>query len=157
MGMTNSKPILCLDFDGVLHSYASGWKGADVIPDPPVPGAMDFIMRASNRFRIVIHSSRSSQPGGEKAMKHWLWHCMMHELDGLFEKTLIEAIYSDIEWSLTKPPAFVTIDDRSITFDGTFPVIGDLLKFKPWFKRENGTAEKQKVLSKALDHVRKIQ
>lgn len=29
------KPILCLDFDGVIHSYASGWKGADVIPDPP--------------------------------------------------------------------------------------------------------------------------
>jgi hypothetical protein len=32
------KPILCLDFDGVLHSYTSGWKGAAVIPDPPVPG-----------------------------------------------------------------------------------------------------------------------
>ena len=29
------KPILCLDFDGVVHSYTSGWKGADVIPDPP--------------------------------------------------------------------------------------------------------------------------
>lgn len=31
-------PILCLDFDGVCHSYTSGWKGAAVIPDPAVPG-----------------------------------------------------------------------------------------------------------------------
>ena len=33
----NRKPILCLDFDGVIHSYISGWKGADVIPDPLKP------------------------------------------------------------------------------------------------------------------------
>ena len=32
------KPIVVLDFDGVIHSYKSGWKGADVIPDEPVPG-----------------------------------------------------------------------------------------------------------------------
>ncbi len=43
------KPILCLDFDGVIHSYTSGWKGADVIPDPPVEGAMQFIWDATEQ------------------------------------------------------------------------------------------------------------
>ena len=62
------KPILCLDFDGVIHSYTSGWKGADVIPDPPVDGALDFLERASAHFDVQIFSSRSNQPGGIEAM-----------------------------------------------------------------------------------------
>ena len=73
------KPILCLDFDGVVHSYESGWKGAAVIPDPPVPGAIDFIRNAVEEFRVAIFSSRSNQPGGLDAMKYWL---RLHMLDG---------------------------------------------------------------------------
>src|SRR5271156_1345745 len=67
-----AKPILCLDFDGVIHSYSSGWKGADVIPDPPVAGAMQFIRDALEHFRVAIFSSRSNQPGGLDAMKDYI-------------------------------------------------------------------------------------
>lgn len=66
------KPILCLDFDGVIHSYNSGWKGAAVIPDPPVPGALQFIAEALETFEVHIFSSRSHQWGGRRAMKRWL-------------------------------------------------------------------------------------
>lgn len=66
------KPILCLDFDGVIHSYSSGWQGAAVIPDAPVTGAMRFIWDATDHFRVAIYSSRSGQRGGIKAMQRWL-------------------------------------------------------------------------------------
>src|SRR5271163_3111820 len=66
------KQILCLDFDGVIHSYTSGWKGADVISDPPVPGAIAFMLSALIYFKVVIFSSRSHQRGGTDAMRRWL-------------------------------------------------------------------------------------
>jgi hypothetical protein len=68
------RPILCLDFDGVIHSYTSGWKGAAVIPDAPVPGALEFIHEALEQFEVHIFSSRSHQWGGKRAMKRWLIH-----------------------------------------------------------------------------------
>ena len=123
------KPILCLDFDGVLHSYTSGWKGADVIPDPPVPGAIEFIQRAVEHFRVAIFSSRSHQPGGIDAMKDWL--CVNTEI-GFRDKP---AWIDQIEWPTEKPLALVTIDDRAITFTGTWPAIESLLTFQPWNRK----------------------
>ena len=34
-----------------------------------------------------------------------------------------------------KPPAFLTLDDRALTFDGTWPDITTLQEFKPWNKK----------------------
>lgn len=127
------KPILCLDFDGVIHSYSSGWKGADVIPDPPVPGALAFLREAVKHFRVAIFSSRSGLPGGGPAMRTWLGHHILKE----------EAItdlgdppwFAAIEWPTQKPPAFVTIDDRAITFTGKWPSMEELKAFKPWNKK----------------------
>lgn len=122
-----SKPILCLDFDGVLHSYTSGWKGADVIPDPPVLGAIGFLREAVKHFRVAIFSSRSGQEGGIRAMQQWL--ATHADKDGAM--TLWEI---DIEWPTEKPSAMVTIDDRALTFTGKWPSIETLLAFKPWNK-----------------------
>lgn len=127
------KPILCLDFDGVLHSYTSGWQGATVIADPPTEGAMRFLCKASEHFRIAVYSSRSNRPGGIAAMQVWLSrHFREYRIYGSIRE---DKILAEIEWPTEKPTAFVTIDDRAITFTGTWPTIETLLAFKPWNKQ----------------------
>ena len=120
-----SRKILCVDFDGVIHSYTSGWKGVDNIPDQPVRGALQWIRSVleNEEYAIYIYSSRSKDPEGIEAMKAWLLH------NGL------EAPYLNlIEFPDKKPPAYLTIDDRAITFRGTFPSKLELDNFRPWNK-----------------------
>jgi len=64
---------ICLDFDGVLHRYDSGWQGVRVIPDPPTDGAIDFLLQLlAEGWDVAIFSTRSTQWGGRRAMKRWL-------------------------------------------------------------------------------------
>lgn len=66
-------PIICLDFDGVIHSYKSKWKGPRIIPDPPVDGAFEMMIRyLTAGFDVVVFSSRSSAFGGRWAMARWM-------------------------------------------------------------------------------------
>ncbi len=133
--MTDFKPILCLDWDGVVHSYTSGWKGADVISDPPVYGALDFIYEALEHFDVHIYSSRSNQPGGVVAMQDALrnWAVSMI-VDGHFSDDPMLCFLGCIKWPTEKPPAMVTIDDRALTFKGVWPSMQELKDFKPWNK-----------------------
>ena len=117
---------ICIDFDGVLHSYTSPWAGADRVLDPPVDGAIEWLREliAAEKFRPMIYSSRSDQEGGVKAMKLWLMD------NGL---TLEEL--EQLEFPTTKPSPFLTIDDRAVCFEGEFPSLQAMSDFKPWNKR----------------------
>ncbi|GEP06838.1 hypothetical protein [Methylobacterium oxalidis] len=125
-------PILCLDFDGVIHGYQSGWQGAAIVPDPPVPGAIEFLHGAVERFQVAIFSSRSGQPGGIEAMKGWL---AMHVHAAIDDRREAEHVLGLIQWPVAKPPALVTIDDRAITFTGTWPSLDEIAAFQPWNKK----------------------
>ena len=116
------KPILCLDFDGVIHSYSSGWKGAEVIQDEPVTGAFEAIEKYLEHFSVHIYSSRSNTLKSIDAMIKWF-------IDNGFERI------DELTFPLEKPPAFVTIDDRAITFTGIWPSVEDIKKFKPWNRK----------------------
>jgi hypothetical protein len=125
------KPILCLDFDGVLHAYTSGWRGAANIPDPPVPGAFTFLREAVQLFTVAIYSSRSQQPGGIAAMQAWLGEWARRELPPGADLGFLD----EITWPSEKPPAFVSLDDRAITFTGEWPSPESLRAFRPWHQR----------------------
>lgn len=138
------KPILCLDFDGVLHSYSSGWKGADVIPDPPTPGMAAFLDKAVEVFDVQIFSSRSHQPGGVDAMKAFIWDALAHHFDCPFagdprglERAL--AVRDAISYPTEKPPAMVSIDDRALCFTGNWSDFDPkhLKEFQPWNKSKS--------------------
>jgi hypothetical protein len=122
-----SKPILCLDFDGVVHSYTSGWKGARNIPDPPVPGALNFIAEAIEEgWDVVIHSSRARHWGGIGAMRSWLMKHAGNQWDTMGPS------FCDVRFVRWKPPAVVTLDDRAVQFTGIWPSAKGLRMFKPW-------------------------
>lgn len=126
--MSKSKPILCLDFDGVCHSYASGWKGIDVIPDPPVEGLFEFLEKASKEFTINIYSTRSHQASGIEAMKAWFYEWFARK----YGKESIPSF--ELVFPKRKPPAFVSLDDRVLPFNGEWPNIDILINFKSWNK-----------------------
>lgn len=126
------KPILCLDFDGVVNSYVSGWKGARTIPDPPVEGALIFMDEALEKgWDVVIHSSRAAYWGGKSAMRRWL----KFHADAMWYDSPGRLGLENVRFTRFKPSAIVTIDDRAITFTGQFTELDTLRKFKPWNKK----------------------
>lgn len=134
-----SKPVLSVDFDGVIHQYTTKWQGADVIPDPPVPEALEFLEEACIAgFDVHIFSTRNAQDGGIKAMQDWMIHWWNSELQPETDKdkAIIEGfVRLQLKWPTTKPPAQVMIDDRAFRFEGTWPSISELKLFKPWNKK----------------------
>lgn len=118
-----NRKIVVLDFDGVIHSYKSGWQGATIIPDDPVPHVVNAIIEYLQVFDVAVLSSRSSQPGGIEAMRNW------------FEKHFGTEFKDAVQWPTEKPPAWITIDDRTWpAWDGVFPTVEQIENFKPWHK-----------------------
>lgn len=123
------KPIVCIDFDGVIHSYTSGWKGVSNIPDPPVPGAIAALMAFLDAgFEVAIFSARSKSLRGRWAMKDWMSNAIAdywvgESLDpGVRRRVMGQAVDSvdDFSWPWFKPSAVVTIDDRAMCFNGNW-------------------------------------
>lgn len=106
------------DFDGVIHSYVSGWKGVDIIEDPPVPGIKEAIsdMRAAG-YKVIVCSSRCLNIGGQEAVEKYLQD----------NEIIVDGVTG------AKVPAIVYIDDRAICFNGHPETLLEKVKsFKTW-------------------------
>ena len=118
---------ICIDFDGVIHSYVQPWVGATIIPDPAVYGAFDFIKRCiADGYTVAVFSSRSRYQDGIDAMRKWF---IEHGLD---EETL-----HLIQFPVEKIPAVIYIDDRGFCFRGEWPNAHFLKTFRPWNRADD--------------------
>ena len=134
--MSDFKPTLCIDFDGVIHSYEKGWQNG-VIYGTVVPGFFEWVERVRDHFTLVIYSSRSKDDAGVTAMSLWL-HAQRNQWikDG-GERHPTKPL--EIQFAHVKPSAWLTIDDRAIQFQGDWsdPALsaGAMRLFKPWNTR----------------------
>lgn len=110
------------DFDGVIHSYTSGWLGETTIPDPPVPGIREALKEIHGAgYEVVVVSTRCATAKGKGAIEAWLYN------NGLRE--YIDKVCKE------KPPAIAYIDDRAICFDGhPENLLKKIQSFEPWYK-----------------------
>jgi hypothetical protein len=121
-------PTIAIDFDGVIHNYKT-WKGASVIDQPPVDGALDFIRSMiDNNYKVVVYTARMNPKDKDyskvvPSIENWLSN---HGLE--------EHYLARIEFSITKPPAILYIDDRGFFFQGIFPSLDYIKNFTPWNK-----------------------
>lgn len=129
------KLTVCIDFDGVIHSYERGWQEG-VIYGTFVPGFMAWAIEASKTFDLVIYSSRSKTLDGIEAMKMWM-HKELRERLMPEEASQFIALFT---FASEKPAAWITIDDRAITFTGKWdaPELTPdaIMNFKPWNVRK---------------------
>ncbi len=114
-----TKQIVCFDFDGVIHSYKSGWQGMDIASDPPVPGIAEVISELRDiGYKVVVYSGRCRDPKGIETIARYL------RGNGIIVDEIVT----------TKPMAVVAIDDRVICFDGDARGLTEkIINFTPWY------------------------
>lgn len=94
----DKKKTIAIDFDGVIHAYSKGYRGADNIYDKPLDGTEQALQQLKDDgFTLKILSSRP-----KKFIKPWL------------EKYNLDKYITDI--SNHKFPATLYIDDRGFHF-----------------------------------------
>jgi len=127
------KPTICVDFDGVIHSYDWGWLNGEIYGEA-VPGFFEWLESVRHYFTVVVYSTRSKTVEGRLKMSDWIYS-KRDKWIAESPRTLIREPL-DLQFASEKPAAVVIIDDRAIQFRGDWNSPGlsleGLTNFKPW-------------------------
>jgi len=106
---------ICVGFDGVLAEY-DGWKGPEYL-GPPRDGSREFLAALKSMgCKVVIFTTRRTGAIQVWLREHDLWH-------------LVSAVTNE------KGPALCYVDDRAVTFRGSFSdALTDIKGFVPYWR-----------------------
>lgn len=105
---------VCIDFDGVIHSYDKGYGDGSLYGDP-IEGAIDNIVKLHDAgHNIYILTARKKKQ--HKEVEAWI----RKHLPGSHKN--ISIIVSN-----TKPPAGAYVDDKAIAFRNWDQAMADII------------------------------
>lgn len=103
-----NKPMIAVDFDGVIHAYSEGYKDGSIY-DKPVDNAkngLEFIEKCG--FKVIISTARDKI----EPVREWLK----------------ENGFKAYEVTNKKPPAVLYIDDNAMRFESWEKVISYFIR-----------------------------
>ena len=114
---------ICIDFDGVIHDYSSGWQGIDVF-GKVLPGASEATHQLHDAgYMIIIHTTRNDTP----ALRDFL-----NKNDICFDY-INHNPYQPKGSEFGKIKADIYLDDRGVCFTGNWDeTLKQILNFKTW-------------------------
>lgn len=114
-GEDDSRPVVCVDLDGVLNTF-DVWRSPEYF-HPLRPGARDFLARLHERgYRVVVFTVRWYE---------WVEKWLEENNVGQYVDEVTDR----------KPPAQVYLDDRAVCFQGDFDeAYHRIVTFKPFWE-----------------------
>lgn len=116
------KPLLGVDFDGVIFPYSRGWQGGELYETTVTRGFFEWAAEAEKGgFAIQIYSSRSKEPARRAAMQKWLEERMQEwRAEQTAKHSPLAKHQFNFSYAAEKGPFWLTIDDRCVCFEGTW-------------------------------------
>ena len=126
------KRTICIDFDGVVHDYSSGWQGEDVFGQMIPNADTGTSVLKQKGWTVIIFTTRKKTDELEKWLKeHNITYDYINENPGQPDGTS------------GKIMADVYLDDRGICFRGRWDswLVREILDFEPWQEQQKKEIE----------------